>query len=121
HYKREGHKVALRPHPSALSRRSWKHPNGVERIDGTLDDALAGASLVVTYNSNSATEAVMAGVPTVMVDHGGMAWPVCAHGVGAEIVTPDRRTWAERLSWCQWSDAELRDGTAWEWVGKPLR
>lgn len=104
--------VFLRPHPVALKQGKWVSPPGVEIMDGTLEDALEGAALCVTWNSNSATEAVMAGVPTIVMDIGAPAYPVTGHKL-TEIVRPDRRIWAERLAWCQWSLDEIATGEPW--------
>jgi len=110
---RFGLPVYIRPHPAAVQRRIWTRIQGIPELKGTLDEAFARARCVVTYNSNSGTDAVMAGVPVIMQDRGGMAWPVSAQGLNADIITPDRGAWAERLSWCQWNDDELSSGAAW--------
>lgn len=105
--------VKFRPHPG------MRNHNRVDpRIDRAPDDlaeALDGAGLVVTWNSNSAVDAVLAGRPTVAMDAGSMAREVAAHGIALE--TPDREAWAARLSWCQWSRDEMRSGFCQEVVG----
>lgn len=85
----------------------------------SLDEDLAGAALVVTWNSNSAVDAVLAGVPTVAMDPGSMAWAVTGHELTLPP-SPDRTAWAHRLAWCQWRREELADGTCWEAVGREL-
>jgi hypothetical protein len=113
--------VRFRPHPEAarLGRRSPAVP-GAATAGGTLAEALAGAAVLLTFSSNTAVDAVVAGVPAVTADQGSMAWAVAAHTVGDRI-TPDREAWAARLAWCQWSLDEIRDGRAWEVVGAKLR
>ena len=101
--------VAYRPHPLARQ----KAPHGLRCISGTLDEDLADASLAVTYNSNSGVDAILAGVPTIVMDEGSMAWPVASHDP-ALVVYPDRTTWANELAWCQWADDEIKNGDAWE-------
>lgn len=98
-----GHKVKVRPHPMA------------EKPDRSLEDDLAEASLVVTFNSNTAVDAVLAGVPAVTFDEGSMAWPVTSHSLD-EVVRPDREAWAHNLAWCQWTMDEIASGEAWEAV-----
>ncbi|WP_430436863.1 hypothetical protein [Oceanibaculum nanhaiense] len=110
--------VFLRPHPSAVRRNLWKGC-GVPEMGGDLDEALAGAHVVVTWNSNSATDAVVAGVPALTMDRGAVAWPVTGHSIGDRI-RPDRSAWAHRLAWCQWSLAEIADGTAWRQLRRHL-
>src|SRR5690606_29117279 len=73
---RAGHRVGFRPHP--LYRSRIQNPK-VEHLTGTLEEALRRAKWVVTYNSNSGVDAVVAGVPTVTYDRGSMAWPVTGH------------------------------------------
>lgn len=104
-----GAAVAFRPHP--------QDPGlcvpGAERLDPgySLASQLAGADLAVTVNSNSAVEAVLAGVPTIAADFGAMAWPVTARP-DTRPVTPDRTAWLARLTWCQWSEDEIAGGDA---------
>lgn len=98
--------VVFRPHPQ-----SRQEAFGMRIKGGGLEEALAGAAVAVAFNSNSATDAVMAGVPTIAMDEGAMAWPVSGHDI-AMPPTPDRTEWANRLAWCQWSPGEIADGTA---------
>jgi hypothetical protein len=113
----KGYKVRFRAHPVALKRgRRFIMPRGIETMGGPLDGAMAGASLVVTYNSNTGVEAVLAGVPTVAFDCGSMAWPVTGHAVD-EVVTPDREEWAAQMAWKQWTLDEMRSGECWAHVG----
>jgi hypothetical protein len=102
----------FRPHPEALKRGHRECvPAGVAVDRGDLASAIAGARLVVTYNSNTGVESVLAGKPTLVEDPGSMAWPV--RGTGE----PDRLTWASALAWRQWTIDEIADGTAWAHVG----
>jgi len=103
--------VLFREHPMALRRGLNRQPRLTERSTGTLTEALAGAAVVITFNSNSAVDAVCAGVPAVTMDEGSMAWPVAAHRIG-DLVRPDRKAWAHRLAWRQWSMQEIANGTA---------
>lgn len=110
--KAAGWDVRFRPHPVALEKRVGGDVPGVPTIGGTLDEALAGAGVVVTFNSNTAVDAVLAGVPAITVDEGSMAWPVTGHEI-SDVLRPDRGAWAARLAWCQYSDAEMRSGECW--------
>lgn len=104
-----GHDVRFRPHP--------KDPGqcyGCPTLTGELENALAGASLVVTWNSNSGVDAALAGVPVVAMDRRSMAWDIAAHGLETAGITPDRTRWAHRLAWCQWRLSEIQDGDAWD-------
>jgi hypothetical protein len=90
--------VHFRPHPVAL-RKGHRHVvSGTIRSAGALESALAQAAVVITYNSNSGVDSVLAGVPTVAVDEGSMASPVVAKNIG-EMITPNRERWAAELAW----------------------
>lgn len=106
---RYGLPVRFREHPVALERGYKRSPHYTEPIGGTLAEALAGAEVCITYNSNTGVEAVLAGVPTVVENRGAMAWPVAGHRVG-DRVTPDREAWAHALAWKQWRLEEIARG-----------
>jgi hypothetical protein len=110
-----GWDVRFRPHPVALQRGYSTAVPGIARINGDLASALDGAGVVVTFNSNTAVEAVLAGCPCISVDQGSMAWPVTGHQL-LDIVTPDRSAWAHHLAWCQHSLDEMSSGGCWEAV-----
>ena len=101
--------IFYRPHPLARQ----VAPHGIRCLNGTIEEDLSGASIAVTYNSNSGVDAVLAGVPVVVMDEGGMAWPVASHDP-AIVIYPDRTAWASEMAWCQWTDEEIRNGDAWE-------
>ncbi len=104
--------VRFRQHPKAG--RAGHH--AITPIHGTLDEAMAGAGLIVTFNSNTAVEAALFGRPVIAMDEGSMAWDVAGHQV-TQIVTPDRTAWAHRLAWCQWTREEFASGYCAEMVG----
>jgi hypothetical protein len=104
-YRARGWTVRFRPHPHG-------------RTGGTpLQEDLSGAGVAVTYNSNSATDGILSGTPTVACDKGSMAWHVAGHELGAMPPTPDRMAWAHRLAWCQWTRDEMVSGECWAAVG----
>lgn len=104
-----GMPVYYRPH---LHGRTNFKPR-VPLMEGDLETAIAGAFLVVTYNSNSGVDAVVRGVPALSYDKGSMAWEVTGHAVDA-IIRPDRAAWAHRLAHCQWTPEEIDRGDYWE-------
>jgi len=107
--------IVCRPHPlqSAKNRHSPCHD--FENVSTkTLAEDLKSAFCVVTYNSNSGVDAAMAGVPVVACDFGSMAWPIAAQGIREKLKRPDRKQWAHNLAYCQWTDAEIKGGDAWD-------
>lgn len=95
----------FRPHPLAHRRAPVRAVRGAPVLDGPLDDALADASLVLTFNSNTGVDAILAGKPTYVEDAGGMAYG---------IDQTNRERWAARLAWRQFSLEEITSGLAWE-------
>jgi hypothetical protein len=96
--------------------------NKVSRRERTATDTMEMAlandvHCLVTFNSIAATEAVLLGKPAFTLG------PNAAHSVSlsdlSQIETPKIPTveeveaWAAHLSYCQFSEAEMRDGTAW--------
>lgn len=114
--KEYGFGVCVTPHPLGPK----YVVEGIPSVYGTMEDKLKGAEAVVTYNSNSAVEAVIKGIPTVAMDCGSMAWPVTRHVLHKMCVayTPVRDQWAANLAYAQWNLDELRSGEAWEHINK---
>lgn len=103
-----GCEVAFRPHPLASMRGGSSKVPGAVTMTGDLEQALSGAVMVVTFNSNSGVDALLMGKPTTVADEGGMAY-----GITQEL----RESWAHRLAWRQWSLEEITAGFALDYVG----
>lgn len=108
-----GYEVVFRPHPLSVKCGYRFCPTGARSRPGTLSEALADAALCITYNSTTGVESVLAGVPTVTLDEGAMAFDVAGHKLG-EAVRPDRTAWSHDLAWTQFSLPEIASGFAWE-------
>lgn len=108
-----GFDVRYRPHPLA----ELAVPAALTGVrlmaERSLRAALEGAASCVTFNSNAAVEAVLAGVPTYAIDRGSIAWDVAAHSIYEPPVRPGREDWAARLAWRQWTAEEIAAGDAW--------
>lgn len=102
-----GRDTVYRPHPNRLKNAGIAAP--LAPIDKALIDE--NVWLAVSYNSCSGVDAVCAGVPTVTLDEGSMAWDVASHSIG-ERKMPDREAWAHWLSYTQWSQDEFSNGAA---------
>jgi hypothetical protein len=105
-----GFLTRFRPHPGMARRERVTLPHRALASD------LAEARAVVTWNSNSGVDAVLAGIPTVAIDEGSMAWSVAGHTLGELPPAPDRTAWAHRLAWCQWRRDEIVRGDCWDAV-----
>lgn len=106
--------IHFRPHPQ----RPIPAPRDTILSTGTLTDAFSKAHVTVTYNSNTAVDSVLAGIPAIVMDRVGcMAGPVCGDDLyeiilGGQI--PDRTQWAHDIAYTQWSPEEIENGDAWE-------
>lgn len=103
-----GWSVDYRPHPLRPA-----PVQGVRNVDHTIPitEALKGYGMAITINSNSGVDALLAGVPTVALDEGSMAWEVAAHEIG--VAKKPREKWAHHLAWKQWTREEIERGDAW--------
>ena len=94
-----------------------KRPRAERLAENTMEQALADdVHCVVTYNSVAAVEAVMLGVPAIVLG------PNAAHSVCSQSVSdienpfyPDqdlREAWLRHLSYSQFTFVEMADGSA---------
>lgn len=117
--------LAVKHHPikplciHATARRLFQ---GIQEIphDMPIAKVFANAYAVVTINSNSGVEALLAGVPVLNTDEGAMSWEVaiqnkfiCLCNIRKNLTQFDRHSWAVKLAYCQWSQDEIASGEAW--------
>ncbi len=96
-------------------------PSGVaEASTRPIEDVLAGSSLVITWHSNVAVDAIRLGIPVICQD--GAAAAVCASSFDAADPAPldsaVRARFLRNLAWFQWSPNEARQ--FWAWVPEVL-
>lgn len=113
--------VCFREHPQAIARGFTSPVTVPKKLESNLQDAIGNARVVITWNSNTAVESVLAGKPTIVFDQGSMAWDVTTHQMADVPDEPDRESWAAKLAWKQWTVDEIRSGEAWQFIGRPLR
>ncbi len=103
--------LLLAPHPKGPQ----YDMGGWQRINGPIEEKLALAHACVTFNSNCAVDALIAGVPAVTMDEGSMAWDVTPHSLRdlVDIELPPRYQWAADLAYTQWTLEEFASGEAW--------
>lgn len=98
----------FRPHPQAHMRGAVAKVPGAPVLPGGMASALEGATVVITYNSNSGVDALLAGKSVTAADEGSMIW---------NAKSMSREQWAHRLAWRQWSMEEITTGFALDHVG----
>lgn len=87
-----------------------------EKGEGDLRSALEDAWCVVCYASNAAIEAVISGVPAIVLGDSA-ADPVSWSFNNIESPDwPEREDWANALAWHQFTLDEMRSGFCWERV-----
>lgn len=88
--------------------------------DVPIEHVLAGSSLLITWHSNVAVDAIRMGIPVICQD--GAATAVCASRFGPDDPAPletalrDRFLW--NLAWFQWSAHEA--SACWAWIRQVL-
>jgi hypothetical protein len=108
--------IIYRPKPS------WQDAVPVDgasfsRHPERLDQLLPGAHCLITNGSNSCFEAVIAGIPCIILGDA-VAAPLSSKSI-TDLAAPllaskaDRDQWLWNLAYCQWSMAELASGEAW--------
>lgn len=91
----------------------------------TIETTLENARVLVTYGSNCAINAIMAGIPAICLG------PCAANPVSGNSLEQlrdppfpseaDRYRWLCNVAWCQWSAGEMKAGIAWDFVKEELR
>jgi hypothetical protein len=110
-------KIIFRPHPLA----DLPPIRGCEHSRVPLTEDLKDAHCVVTFNSNSAVEALIEGKPVFSFDEGSMVWSLCNKSLLdlEQPNYPDRKQWANNLAYAQWTPDEMRQGLAWRHLRRP--
>ena len=111
-------RCVFRPHP--LAGDAVPVPYDWEVSDLPLDEELKDAHAVVTFNSNSAVEALVYGKPVWAFDEGSMVWNVCNRSL-LNLETPEyhrRERWAHDLAYAQWTLDEMKQGLAWKHLSR---
>lgn len=104
--------VLFRPHPKC------DKPE-IYGIDKFIHDrrkihvALRDAASVITWNSTTGIDALVAGVPVVAMDPGSIAWDMASHGIDEPLRYSPRREWFAKVGYTQWTLQEMREGQPW--------
>lgn len=87
----------------------------------SIDHIMNNSRFCVGWHSNSLCQATVYGVPTICLDDDCFSYDLSAHNIGDELVTPDRTQWLNQMSWCNWSEKEIKSGRFWEVIEPYLR
>ncbi len=126
--------IVYRPKPSFTGARIvegtiFSRPTGTRARDfhvGSLGDLLPKAHALVTHGSHAAIDAILAGVPAIVLGDGA-ARPVA--GTDLEelrndvLPFPDRErrfAWLSSIAWFQWLVPEMQDGTMWRFLREEM-
>lgn len=113
-----GRKIIYRP------KTSWKEAEPIDGASfeqgGPIEDALVGAHALVTHGSNACFEAILNGVPCLILGDA-VARPI---SVTAEedieklrmVSDAERMQWLANLAYQQWTLREMSQGLAWEHI-----
>ena len=95
-----------------------KQPRSVRINEDTIEQALDNdVYCLITYSSIAAGEAILHGKPAIVLGPNAAA-PVCSQSLEEieQIKIPsldEIEAWARNLAYCQFTEAEMRNGTAW--------
>ena len=116
--------IKIKQHPTASD--GWPRIRGenvsyVQRFM-PIQDAIKGAKVVVTINSNAGVDAVLAGKPVVALDEGSMVYDIAEHDFAKLLVPtwPDRTQWCNNIAYAQWKPDEVASGETWEHLKQKL-
>ena len=110
--------IVVRPHPLAVD--ALPPILDCEYSTAPLEADFLTAHAVVTWNSNTAVDALIWGKPVFAFDEGSMAWDIANKSL-LDIDTPEyprRETWANELAYKQWTTEEMRQGLAWKHLSR---
>lgn len=107
--------IVFRPHPKAPLKAYPAQVHQFASGHASLENDLVGARLVVVYNSNVAVDALVAGVPAVVLGAGDMVGLAAYRRLhdAKKWPPPERRQWACDIAYTQWTLQEMREGLAW--------
>jgi len=126
--------IIYRPKPSFTGARTvegtvFSRPTGERARDyhvGSLGDLLPKAHALVTHGSHAAIDAILAGVPAIVLGDGA-ARPVAGTSLddflNESLVFPDREkrfAWLSAISYWQYTVPEMVDGTMWRFLREEM-
>lgn len=109
----QGYKVRFRPHPR-MDASIYGVPKKLIDNREKLSKALDWADCVVVYNSTSAVDALIAGVPIITIGKNAIARPLACQKLDpSSVIRPDRTGFFNALAYTQWTLPEMASGLPW--------
>ena len=115
--------IIYRPKPSWLDAEEVKGA-GFSRPPERIRDVLRGCHALVTHGSNAAIDALLAGIPVIVLGDG-IAKPVAGQSIKKikRPYAPSRHAlyqWLADMAYCQWTIEELASGEAWAHIKQDI-
>jgi hypothetical protein len=112
--------IVFRPHP----RQPSELPEADRVSEGSLNEDLAGAAVIVVHTSNVGNEAIRRRVPVICSPEAMFSRLASPHLEAVENLRPPPldavRRYFARLSYAQWTEAEFADGSAFDFYLRTL-
>lgn len=86
---------------------------GLQTDRRPIGEAMASAYAVVTHHSNTAIDALLAGVPVHCATGAAAAFSVPMDAIADAPLLDGREQFLHDVAWLQWTLDEMRDGTCW--------
>jgi hypothetical protein len=86
---------------------------GSKIVDVSTDSLYDGAWCTVCYTSGTGYDSIMAGIPVITLSERSFVRPITS-STWYDVVSPkmpDRLPWLSRIAYCQWTLAEVKNGT----------
>lgn len=112
-----GERVYFRPHPRIGSCEAYGVPEKYH-LKGKIHKALRVAKAVVTWNSTSAVDALLNGVPAIAQHPSSIAYSVASHDLQDPLRYPDLTQWLRGMAYSLWTVDEMAAGKPWEHLNK---
>ncbi len=111
--------VVYRPKPTWMAAEPVKGANYSPRNE-SIGDVLKGAWCLVTNGSNASFDAVLAGIPCIVLGKA-IARPISSTTLddieNPRLATDDERTqWLSNIAWCMFTEKEMQEGLAWQCI-----
>lgn len=105
-----GRPIVFRPKDTDKMKRPL---SGAAYDEGPLSETLANAWAVVTHHSNTALDALLAGVPAHCETGAAAAFSVPMDSIGDPPLLEGREQFLADVAWLNWTLDEMRSGACW--------